>query len=251
MKSLKKVIDRMIYAAVTMLFFSSTSLYAGTIYNINFNGPHIDLKGFIETTNWDSTSPTLFDYDNYSITASNNGAFAYTFNPSNSNWGGFQNTHEWGSNVTLTITEDLIKLFAAPSTPNQLYDTFLIANTATNGGRQSLSFYNGQLGFSTFNPLNLLFNDTVQPLFVLATTQPQSPTIPEPTGLILLTAGLLGIRFVRYCKTFKKMFSKNNLIVTIPSPKIRPPFYEFSRFLWPGKSDRPLKIHPTLSPVNL
>jgi hypothetical protein len=200
MKSLKKVMDRIkihsLCAAVTTLFFSSTPLYAGAIYNINFNGPNIDLTGFIETSDWDQTSPTVFDSQvmNYSITASNNSAFTYTFTPDNSSWGGNENNMEWGTNVTLTITEDLIKLSAAPGTPNQLYDTFLIANTATNNVRQSLSFYNNQLGFRA-SPLNFVLYDTVQPLFVLATTQPQ--TIPEPTSLILLSTGLLGIRVVR------------------------------------------------------
>lgn len=162
---------------------------AGAIYNINFNGSVVDLSGFIETDAVGIFSPTDFDSQitNYSIFGSWNGFAPFEFTKANSTWGGsFVGA---GANVSISILASAITLSAPLGYDYDGGNIFLIAdNPAPDGIIQNLRIAQDHLGFRS-DPDTMVF-ETVSPTFTLATA-----SVPEPTSLSLLAAGLGLIAF--------------------------------------------------------
>lgn len=90
--------------AGALMLCTASAATAGVIYDVNLDGSTIDLTGFIETNALGNFSPSAFDGQviDFSITASENLAFSFLFNLSNSTWGLFGN----GALINILVTDE-------------------------------------------------------------------------------------------------------------------------------------------------
>jgi len=181
--------------AAAVVFFSATSANAIN-YNVSFDGPVIDLSGFIETNAVGTFSSTAFDalVTDFSITASANGAAPFVFTSANSSWGGAFDS-AFGANVSVSVAASAIELLAPLGDINSADNVFLIADNPTNFVIENLSVTSTQLRYRLPRPPDGVIFDTVSNPFVLATAQ-QVSAVPLPAALPLFGTGLAVMGFV-------------------------------------------------------
>jgi hypothetical protein len=179
---------------------------ASSIYSVNYIGTNIKLTGSIETNALgmfvpEALNPSLIDYQilatGYDPTDTGHASPAtFLFTAANSTWGFIGN----GLNININITASSIELFSNVGFIDSLTNVFLQADGITNGARENLRFAGSELGYRTPAPIpDDVYYDNVNPHFVIATQQ--TPAVPEPLSTLLLSAGLIGLSFVRARKS--------------------------------------------------
>jgi hypothetical protein len=173
---------------VSALLTGPVAAQAQTTYTVAFNGGTIDLFGTIQVSAFGLFNGSIVGANvvDYSITASNNGAAAFTFTMANSFWGG----SGVGTALTFEATAtslSITSLFGVNSSVNR----FLTANAATNGAIENLRLNSdGDLGYRTPSPPDVLLTEQVGTTFVLGTAP---VAVPEPTSLALVLTGVVGV----------------------------------------------------------
>lgn len=184
----KHVLLRLVFSFTAIGIVSSASVASATpfSYTVYFDGPNIDLTGYIVANSLGRFTSSAFDANivDYSLTASS-GGFAHTFTLANSTWGGFG----YGANVLIDVTAGAIQLTAPLGSDFDGGNLFLLADVVTNGAMENLRFYQDHLGYRQSNPPDSTVFDTVSPQFTLATASVQET--PEPASLLLMGTGLV------------------------------------------------------------
>lgn len=175
----------------TMLALSTP--VSASLYTIAIDGPYLDLSGYIVTDTVGTYAPDQFDSltTDYSITASLNGAYPFTFTRENSNWGQrLQLSGEhYGDWLNVTVTPDQLTISSWYGLWDCAGNCFLIADGTVNGRYfPNLSISDDIIsyfpGWSSYRVPDLLPGDGL-------TFLDPPVALPIPSSVWLLGAGLV------------------------------------------------------------